>query len=273
MNIRNTLLTTLAAVAMTAGVSRGAEILANSNAGGNGFNAGYSDGDLVLSFFSAGDSAKNGNVLFDLGASSSFTGLAAGTYSVAGFNGSATAGQGAVGFGNAVLTPNETVPSSSTFWTVMGSNSVSNKLWLTNTAAVSQQSSSTQSTVANIVYNIGNAGISTPNVDGSAFDSAQTTNIYMLSTGSFANFNGTGVGSASVSSTSNSLNLYALTPGVSGGGSATKLGYFTLTDTAGAFSLSFTAIPEPSTYAAILGALTVGFVLVRRRFGASALSA
>ena len=45
--------------------------------------------------------------------------------------------------------------------------------------------------------------------------------------------------------------------GVSGGGSATDLGYFTLTDTAGAFSLTFTAIPEPSTYAAILGALTV----------------
>jgi len=270
MNIRNKLLTTLAAVALTAVGAHGQEILATSSGGNTGFNAGYNDGDLVLSFFSSADSGHNGNVLFDLGTASSFTNLAAGTYSVAGFNGSATAGQPSLGFGTAELTPNETVPSANTFWTVMGSNTTNNQLWLTNTAAVTQQSASTQSTAANIIQSIGFSPIA--NGDGSGFDSSQTTNSYLLSTGSFQNFGGTGVGSTQVAATSNTMNLYSLLPGVSGGGSATKLGFFTLTDTAGAFSLSFTAVPEPSTYAAILGAITLGFVLVRRRFGASRLN-
>lgn len=265
MTIRNRLLTTLAAVALTAAGARGQEILANPG----GYNAGYNDGDLVLSFFSAGDGAKNGNVLFDLGSAGSFTGLAPGTYSVAGFNGSSTAGQGTPGFGNTELTANETVPSSTTFWTVMGSNTTTNQLWLTSASSTQpQQSASTQSTTAGIIQGIGYAGLA--NADGSAFDSSRTTSNYLGLTGGFQNFN---VGSSSVSATSNSMGLFSLLPGVSGGGSSTLLGTFTLTDTAGVFSLSFTAIPEPSTYAAILGVLTVGFVLVRRRFGASRLNA
>ena len=84
--------------------------------------AGYADGDLVLAFMNAADATPNGNVLFDLGSASSFTGLAAGTYSVAGFNGSATAGQPTPGFGTStVLSANESVPSANTFWAVMGS--------------------------------------------------------------------------------------------------------------------------------------------------------
>jgi len=268
MNIRNTLLTTLAAVALTAG-ARGQEILAHTDGPGlNGFNtaAGYADGDLVLGFMSAGDSAANGNVLFDLGSASSFTGLAAGTYSVAGFNGSATAGQGALGFGNTTLTANESVPSASTDWSVMGSlTSSSKQLWLSASTTQLQQSASVQGTTASRIQSVGFSALA--NADGSGFDSSQTAGNFLLGTGSWQNFN---VGAIPVSATSSTLNLYSLLPGA--GGSATKLGFFTLTDTAGAFSLTFTAIPEPSTYAAILGALTVGFVLVRRRFGASGLN-
>ena len=271
MNIRNTLVTGLAAVALTAASARSSEILANSG----GFNAGYSDGDLVLAFMNNGDSSANGNVLFDLGSASSFTGLAAGTYSVAGFNGSSTAGQSAVGFGSSEINANETVPSSATFWSVMGSiDTGTPKLWLTSTTTQPQQSASTQQTVADNIYGIGNAGVGGVNVDGSAFDSAQTAGDFLLQNEKWQGFSG--LAAVPVSPTSNSLNLYALLPGVSGGGSSTLLGTFTLTDTAGAFSLSFTpftAIPEPSTYAAILGALTVGFVLVRRRYGASRLNA
>jgi len=40
------------------------------------------------------------------------------------------------------------------------------------------------------------------------------------------------------------------------------LGYFTLNSTG---ALTFTVIPEPSTYAAILGAVSIGFALLRRR--------
>ncbi len=268
MNIRNTLFTALAAVALTAAGVRGQEILANTSGSGPGFLAGYNDDDLILAFMSAGDSAHHGNVLFDLGTASSFTGLAAGTYSVDGFNGSTTAGQPTPGFGTAVLTPNETVPSATTLWTVMGSDTTTNQLWLSALTTQMQQSSSTQQVTAGFIQSIGYAPIANP--DGSGFDSSQTAGYYLLTSGAWANFS---VGAIPVVGTSNTLNLYSLLPGTLGHGSATDLGFFTLTDTSGVFSLSFTVIPEPSTYAAILGALTVGFVLVRRRFGTSRLNA
>jgi hypothetical protein len=45
------------------------------------------------------------------------------------------------------------------------------------------------------------------------------------------------------------------------------LGTFALgTDGSLSYTTAFTAIPEPSTYAMILGALTIGFVALRRRF-------
>lgn len=282
MNLRNTLITGLAAVAMTTAGTYGQEILAKTGgtSATSGFNApspAYADGDLVLAFFSSADNSQlsgansNGDVLFDLGSSSSFTGLAAGTYSVDGFNGSATSGQPTAGFGSSEINANLTVPASSTYWSVMGSLTNSSKeLWLTGTGTQAQQSSSTQSTVANDIKAIGNAGIGGVNADGSAYDYSQTAGLYMIPSGEkFQNFS---TGATSVSATSDTLNLYSLLA-TDGGNSATKLGFFTLTDSSGVFSLTFTAIPEPSTYAAILGAVTVGFVLVRRRFGASRLNA
>jgi len=46
---------------------------------------------------------------------------------------------------------------------------------------------------------------------------------------------------------------------------ATDLGTFALSSGGELTFTAFTAIPEPSTYAAILGALTIGFVAIRRR--------
>ena len=154
MNIRNTLITTLAAFAITAAGSYGQEILTKSDAGGAGFasTAGYANGDLVLAFMNTADSSANGNVLFDLGSASSFTGLAAGTYSVAGFNGSATAGQPSPGFGSAVLSANETVPSNNTYWAVFGSlPATTHQLWLTGQSAQTSQSFGTQGTTGSNV--------------------------------------------------------------------------------------------------------------------------
>lgn len=158
MNTRTKLLTTIAAVAISAAGAHGQEIQANSNAQGTGFNAGYNNGDLILAFMNPGDSNQNGNVLFDLGSASSFTGLAAGIYSIAGFNGSATTGQPAVGFGSAELTANETVPSANTYWAIMGSNTSNRQLWLTGSTTQHQQSASTQLTIANEINGIGFAG-------------------------------------------------------------------------------------------------------------------
>jgi hypothetical protein len=47
--------------------------------------------------------------------------------------------------------------------------------------------------------------------------------------------------------------------------SALELGTFNLSANGELTFTAFTAIPEPSTYAAILGALTIGFVAIRRR--------
>jgi hypothetical protein len=217
---------------------------------GPGFNSEFNDGDLILAFFSSSDTLNGGqgDLLFNLGSANSFAGLAAGTYSVAGFNGSTVTGQGAPGFGNNVLTHypsgSLTVPSTSTYWTVMGADSngassagVSNELWLTATAAPKPLSSSGQQTIAQRVSAIGSAGANDPNADGSAYDSAQTTGNYLIPSG--GRWTGiTAVADNTVSANSDSLTLYSLVPGASG---ATELGVFTLTDKSGAESLTFTA--------------------------------
>ena len=61
----------------------------------------------------------------------------------------------------------------------------------------------------------------------------------------------------------NSLNLYQVQPGTAGA-PATNLGYFTLNGSALTFN-AFTAIPEPSTYAAILGVVALGVAAYRRQ--------
>ncbi len=58
-----------------------------------------------------------------------------------------------------------------------------------------------------------------------------------------------------------SLALYELKPG---SGAGTILGDFTL-NSSGVLSFSLVAIPEPSTYAMILGVFALGFVMLRRR--------
>jgi hypothetical protein len=278
MKLRNTLITGFAALAIAAVGVRAQEIDTYSNSNGTGFNAnGYNDDDLVLAFYSASDVSQSsgvnstGDLEFDLGNVSSFTGLAAGTYSVAGFNGSTTSGQPAVGFGSADLTASLSVPSTSTYWTVMGSDTNTNELWLTGTTTQVRQSSSAQGTIAGRISAVGTT--TSPNSDGSASDTNQTAEGYLSINGAWP---GTAVVQSPVSSSSNQMGLYALQPGTGSGGSVTELGYFTLADNSGTFSLDFTsitAIPEPSTYAAILGALTIGFVVVRRRFNAGSLNA
>lgn len=242
----------LAAVAVLAAVGVHAQEI--DTYPGPGFNSGYHDGDLVLVFFSATDTANNapGDLLFNLGPASSFTGLAGGTYSVAGFNGSNVAGQGHPGFGNADLTGypagSLTVPNSSTFWTVMGGNSngansvgVADQLWLTGTGAQQRLSASSQGTIAYWIDTIGYAGIGTTNPDGSGADSSQTTGNYLLVDGYWADTSA--VADNTVSATSNSLDLYSMVPGTGGAGSSTLLGTFKLTDTDGVYSLTFTVPP------------------------------
>jgi hypothetical protein len=281
MKLRNTLLSGLAALAVAAVGARAQEIDTISGGFNGSAGGGYSNGDLVLAFFNPADTStgsgvnSQGDLLFNIGTVSSYTGLVAGeTYSVAGFNGSATSGQPTVGFGNSELNATQSVPNANTNWAVFGASTSNKELWLTGLTAQSGGTSSTQGTVANQINAIGSGAANVANSDGSAYDSAKATQGDLGSGLNWQNFSP--VAATSVSSTSDTLGLYSLTTSLHGGSAGTNLGTFTLTDTAGVFSLTFTAfsaIPEPSTYAAILGALTVGFVLIRRRMSAARLSA
>lgn len=275
-NILKKLASGIAAGALAAIVAHAApEITTYSGSSGTGFAASafgtYNQGDLVLGFYSAGDLANQGDLAFNIGPVSSYTGLAPGVYSVDGFNGSSTiAGQPTLGFGSAELTNGNTVaaPSSSTFWTVAGYGA-SNTLYLTGVAAQSQALASTQSTVAGRIAGVGSNGANSANADGSAYLSGTTTLLnYLGATNTWAG--GEAAVSTAAVAAGSSMGLYALS---TGNGPGTLLGTFSLTDTAGAWSLSYTAIPEPSTYAVILGALTVGFVLLRRRFRPAGINA
>ncbi len=243
-----------AAVVLAAARAHAQEIDTLAGSSGPGFNAGFADGDLVLAFFSNSDASQSsgtnsyGDLLFNLGPASNFTGLAAGTYSVAAFNGSTASGQPSVGSGNTELSTSMTIPSSSTYWTVMGSNQTTDQLWLAGVTAQSPESASVQNTIAERIDAIGYAGSNIPNADGSAFDAAQTTGTY-LNTGVWQNTSAVAVNS--VTSTSTQLALYSLLPGTLGRGSSTELGTFALSDDNGVETLTYTAIasgngPPPS---------------------------
>lgn len=216
---------------------------------GPGFVEGYSDGDLVLAFFSDSDASassganSHGDLLFNLGPATNFTGLAPGVYSVAAFNGSSAPGQPAIGSGSIALNNSLTVPSNNTYWTVMGSNEITNELWLTGSTAQARQSASVQDTLAGIIGSIGDAGVGSANPDGSAYDGAQTTGTYLLQDEAWQNFPATAA--ASVSSSSDEMGLYQLLPGTGSNGSSKELGYFTLIDAGGVESLTFT-VPSSS---------------------------
>jgi hypothetical protein len=276
MNRIKKLASCLAIVGLAAVGARAQQIntITDGTAATSGFNASsaYTDGQLVLAFYSSSDASggHQGDLLFDIGTESSFTGLASNTYSVAGFNGASSGGQPTVGVGSTELTNGNTVtPGSSTFWTVFGDNGGTTLYATGPSTGQNSLSPVTQSGVVSDMDALANSGANNGNANGSA---------YLISQGVYNTIGGSGTwagGETSVvatTTTGSSLTLYQLVAG----GAATKLGTFTLTDVSSVWGLTFTpftAIPEPSTYAAILGAVTVGFVLIRRRVKAGGLSA
>jgi hypothetical protein len=135
-----------------------------------------------------------------------------------------------------------------------------------DTLWVTSNSSLTRSTTQGGLSNAFDTFVST-GVGASSFGGTSDANVLsnpklftnLSSANSYSNTFGSPVESSTVGSTS--LNLYELTPG---GGAGTLLGTFNLSSTGLTFT-GFTAIPEPSTYAALLGVATLGFVAIRRR--------
>jgi hypothetical protein len=149
------------------------------------------------------------------------------------------------------------------------SNATNNPVWITNSTGAHLTTNNNQAANAGSLDSL--AG-ETSTSGGSPLVSSVDG---ILGSKDFYRQSSTGVGStyptvtqAVGSSGSTSLVLWQLAGTASGSAAGVDLGTFTLN--ASTHVLTFTAIPEPSTYAAILGVLTVGFVLIRRRSQAGA---
>lgn len=242
----------------------------------------YTTGSLVIGFQDSVDSGISNDVQIVLPASDLTNVLTTG---------------GTIDFGNvsSLLSAAGLPLSANTTWSVAsqlgGSNAgptttIGSTSYLPAAFFVTQSGSATPPSVTFTTAQIPNGAIQTVGLDtssnsssfadGTAYvvpltDSAAYANEapYGLTTG-FAS-----IGS-SVGSTANFFAYNATTPGTTGKHGTVEgplsptlvSGQFEVTSTG---ELEFVAIPEPSTYAAILGALTVAIVVLRRRVSGSAL--
>jgi hypothetical protein len=234
------------------------------NNGGPG--QGYTSGDLILGFYNPGGTSPD-DLGVDLGAVTQFEGLAAGTYTV-------TAPSTPAGSLATDLTAAGLTLGANTNWTVSGGNVDTNEVFVTSTGATLNATSNQVLLAGNLDNDIGGsvsnaAGTGTAgSFDGILFNKNIYTDI------GAANWSGTyttTVARSTVGTTS--LTLWDLVQTTSGIRPGVDLGTFTFNAATDALTFTpFTAIPEPSTYAAILGALSIGFVMIRRRFGSVAFS-
>jgi hypothetical protein len=248
MNINKLLLTGLVALSLAA-VGAQAVILPGTEIGGLAVN-GSNPGDLVLGFR---NTAANSDIVFDIGQFTSYEGVAAGTYQVGGFNTTELASV----FANAFT-------ASGTQWTVFGgtgNNSLAKPdgtVWVTSSGTPLR--STTQPSLSNAFDTFVNTGLGATSFGGTSDANVLSAPKLFSQLGSAGNYNGAYPSVESTTLGSTSLKLWELTPG---SGAGTLLGTFNLDSTGLTFTVA--AIPEPSTYAAILGLATVGFVAIRRR--------
>jgi hypothetical protein len=231
--------------------------------------------DLMLGFY---NTASPVDLVFDLGSASLFTGLTGTTpYTVLGFN-------------NADLT-DATVPtgsgdgtndgaalslgySANTHWSVAaGNNSQTGGMWVTAPVGTPLFSTANQTGPSNSIKTV------TAELNSyQGFTNENSPAAVLLESKDYSNDVAPLVGSQSTlatsPATSTSLVLWQLAGTATGSAPGVELGTFTLTQSTGLLTFTpFEAIPEPSTYAAILGALTIGFVLIRRRSQTGAMNA
>ena len=250
MNTQKLFLSGLVALSLAA-ASVQAAVLPGSDIGGIANVGGASPGDLVLGFRNPAFS----DVVFDIGQYTAYEGVAPGTYTVGGFNTTELLSV----FSNAFTT-------SGTQWTVFGGTGNGNGLsqpdssiWATSNTALNRSSAGIQNALSSNFDQTLSASLTTSTFGGNSDANVLSSpkNFTLLSSANnYSNFFSTAVESTTVGATS--LKLWELTPG---SGAGTLLGTFNL-DSSG---LTFTVIPEPSTYAAILAVATLGFAAIRRR--------
>jgi hypothetical protein len=243
-------------------------------------------GDLILGFVPTGTqtSGDSTNLEVDLGTVQSFLTAGPGTYTVANLGTDLTSTYGAtwdstnLGFGVVgTVTANGQI-TGATSKTIWGTSTESGGTYPA-TGFIGGSNLTAEGHI-NTIYSNGNStGIGGSAATNLADLSSQTDAVNGATLYGQTNSNSVGAAFSaemgtnafSIPSASNSILLTAVNSGNSedllqlangSGNLSTDLGYFTLSSSG---ILSFTVIPEPSTYAAILGALTIGFVLIRRR--------
>jgi hypothetical protein len=244
-----------------------------------------SNGDLFLGFQTTGTGSTI-NMEVNLGADTLFEGLVPGT--VIDLTVNQPSNTASEGYGSMSLTDLTQIygsTPSSLYLGVVGQGTASNEILLGTPVGLVPVPSSNQSALYNSVGNM--TGYYNAGYDGSAYSAGSPTPTYGAGTdvfvvasttalgsytevagisGSFSNATPGGANAQALYSATGTekLNVYDLVQGAS---HATDLGYITLdaADGAGGEFLTFTAAPEPSTYALFgLGALVM-IVALRRR--------
>jgi hypothetical protein len=245
---------------------------------GSGFTT---DGDLILGFDDSTSEPSAGDLVVDIGPASDYLSTSDGgsltpgtAYTVAAYSsadlttvyGSTEISNGDVGytvFGGNGLDGGPGATATKTLWfSTPGASAIN--------AKTGSLQSGTSSTIDDYTLSLSppSSALASPEATQ---DTGYQSNTSVLNGTSFTSHN-TEASTAGISGSGTvSLTLYELLPRSSGTGPGTDLGTFTLSSTALTFT-PFAAIPEPSTYAAILGAVAIGFVVIRRRAGAAALS-
>jgi len=227
-----------------------------------------SNSDLILGFKQSTGTGNATSLEIDLGNTfATTTAVAAGTYDLGNISSLISSTYGASWATSSTLTygvVGDTVDSNliNTVWAT--------SKWTTTTGTLGVQNSTTFGTVSD--SNLGTTGSKVQKVYQSQFavDSTGFNNAVVTATAQSGwktndpfNFTTAKLDNAV---TNKATDLYVISSD-GNSGTADFLGTFNLSS-AGELTFTVTsAIPEPSTYAMILGALTIGFVALRRRFG------
>jgi|HubBroStandDraft_1064217.scaffolds.fasta_scaffold15888_3 hypothetical protein len=284
MNIKSIVSTAAVALALTAGGLHGQTIaaygVANADNQGNG-----PDGDIILGFTNPTSppsyAGTPSDLVFDIGPANNFYSTAFGgtltagtTYTVEGFTPSDVTSL----FGGGAFTNN------SILWGIVGGNGTAGgpagnsapnyTVWAATPGAALQASSAQANASSNIDSLTNPLSFYPASASGNAAFVPEASGFYNTATnggsaaaGTFGYFSSSILGTLSTGG--GTMALYELIQPGSGSVTGVELGVFTLS----ASGLTFTAIPEPSMYAAILGVLTLGFVMIRRRMNSAKLSA
>jgi hypothetical protein len=224
-----------------------------------------SSGDLILGFKQSTGTGNASSLEIDLGNTfATTTAVAAGTYDLGNISSLISSTYGSSWATSSTLTYGvvgntiDLVSGNNTDWATSKWTNTTGTLGVQNSASFGVLGDTTLGTSASKILNVYSSSFA---VDSSGFNNAVVTASAQNGWKKNDPFNFT-TAALDNAVTNKATDLYVLASD-GNSGTAQFLGTFNLSS---AGELTFTVIPEPSTYAMILGALTIGFVALRRRF-------